>query len=453
MLSPPSGRTRGLAAFVVAFSTLLAVRIIVLIVIPDAARNIRAEVDFIVSNALTSVRLLHRLVLDNEEEHRLLETHVDTKDAGRMNELEKEIVAVEADYASAAREYEPLATGPGESAAWQRLQQDVTEVRQRIPVVLELSRRNSDPEALTALTAMDGLFAALERDGRALVELNAQEAARAQSRITTLQRRRDYRVRALDALGFAAMLGLVALTFGFFRRQAIEMRQRGALELRNRELDAFAGRVAHDLRGPLATLKLTSSLLVSRVPGERANAERLERSIARMDVLIGDLLALSRIESNARGGCCDPAVVAAELGEELRPRVDTEGGTLQVEVTPASVACRDGLLRQALWNLADNALNYRRPDQPPEVALRGRLSGRWYEVRVTDNGPGMSAEESRRAFEPFYRGAEAQERKPGTGLGLSIVKRVVEASGGDVSVVSESGRGTTFVLRLPLASS
>ena len=111
--------------------------------------------------------------------------------------------------------------------------------------------------------------------------------------------------------------------------------------------------------------------------------------------------------------------------------------------------CPEGLLTEALINLADNALKYRRPDEPPRVKMSGHTVGRRYELRVADNGIGMSLDERRQAFAPFYR-AHRDPSAPGSGLGLSIVKRIAEASGGDVAVDSALGVGTTFVMHLPL---
>jgi signal transduction histidine kinase len=87
-----------------------------------------------------------------------------------------------------------------------------------------------------------------------------------------------------------------------------------------------------------------------------------------------------------------------------------------------------------------------------EVEIRGRVVPHAYEFNISDNGSGMSATEVQHVFDAFYRGEQAQST-PGTGLGLSIVKRVVEASGGSISVHSVPGRGTTFKIILPLAIS
>jgi signal transduction histidine kinase len=220
------------------------------------------------------------------------------------------------------------------------------------------------------------------------------------------------------------------------------------LEQRNHDLDAFAGRVAHDLRNPLNTLNLASLKLASQVPAADESVHILQRSVSRMDALINDMLLLSRAGAEA-GDVCDPAKAANEIKEDLSIRLTREGGTMRINVVPAKVRGSEGLLRQALWNLVDNAVKYRRPDVEVRVEVAGHVRTGVYELSVSDNGIGIAPDESNKVFEPLYR-ASGSRRVSGTGLGLSIVKRVVEASGGTVSVSSKIGRGTTFVINLPL---
>jgi signal transduction histidine kinase len=84
------------------------------------------------------------------------------------------------------------------------------------------------------------------------------------------------------------------------------------------------------------------------------------------------------------------------------------------------------------------------------VEISGGAIDGGYDLRVSDNGLGMSPEDAGRVFEPFYRSTRTQDL-PGTGLGLSIVNRVVQASGGTLSVETELGRGSTFIVHLPRA--
>jgi signal transduction histidine kinase len=167
-----------------------------------------------------------------------------------------------------------------------------------------------------------------------------------------------------------------------------------------------------------------------------------------METLVHDLLTLARVESQARGQC-DPAAVVAEVEADFAPRIAAEKGAVRVSVNHAAVSCSEGLLRQALTNLLENAVKYHRAEAAPEVEIVGAAVDGSYDLTVSDNGVGMSAEETTHVSQPFYRSPRTQDR-PGTGLGLSIVNRVAEASGGKLSVVSSLGRGSTFIVRLPL---
>ena len=176
----------------------------------------------------------------------------------------------------------------------------------------------------------------------------------------------------------------------------------------------------------------------------------MQRAVTQMTNLVNDLLQLSRTGAPPQGSVAQIEPIAASLETDLAPLIREAGGALRVDVEPAAVSCSEGLLREVLWNLGENAVKYRRPVLPPSVELGGRTTRGRYRLRVTDNGRGMTAEESSRVFEPFYRGSDIHG-VPGTGLGLAIVRRVVDASGGSLSVESQLDHGTTFTVELPLA--
>src|SRR5262249_13213374 len=159
------------------------------------------------------------------------------------------------------------------------------------------------------------------------------------------------------------------------------------------------------------------------------------RGVRQMESIIADLLTLSRISAQAPDASCEAVNVAASAEEDLRPNVDAAGGMLEIDVAPATVSCSEGLLRQVLCNLGENAVKYHRTEVPLGIEIGGRVVAHDYEFIVSDNGKGMTPLEVHRAFEPFFRG-EAEQATPGTGLGLSIVKRVVEANHGSVACES-----------------
>jgi signal transduction histidine kinase len=410
----------------------------------------RSESEALVQNVLSSVQLVTRMSRDIDRTRLLVDAHIFEKGAPEMANAEAQIAATRADFDRASRQYDPIATLPGEASRWQELQLDVSGLAAPLEQTLAFSRANRDTEAREALETLEGRFSAIDGDAEALVSMNRAGAEATVARVDALERASASRMRMLGLFGIVLSLGVGALTTNLLgRRQARIDRYAATLEERNRDLDAFAGRVAHDLRGPLGTLTLAVSQVARRAPAETGMIALLRRAVARMDAIVGGLLALSRSENTA-DAVCDPAAAAAQVKEDLAPRAQEQRIALRIEVEPARVRCFEPLLLQVLFNLAENAMKYRRQDIPTAIEIEGRARGDAYELSVRDNGVGMSSEDARRAFEPFFRGKRVQDR-PGTGLGLSIVKRVIEGSGGTVAVESELGEGTTFHAKLPLA--
>ena len=416
------------------------------------AQKVHSEVRGMVENAMKSIELVHRMRADIYRQQRFVDAHVSATDAATMVKAEAQIAEIESDFAVASSAYQPLVSCPGEAAAWQRLKEDVAAIQKPLAGTLALSRENRDAEARAALGGVEGRLAAIGIDVDDLVRINDSEAQRSAARVRTLQ-------NTLIAifLGLQLVVVVLILGIGFWGARLVRQREDEihryavTLEMRNRDLDAFAGRVAHDLRGPLSTINTTASVLAKRLPAELTTGAVLQRGVARMETIIEDLLALSRIgESAARGGVGDPALVVGQVRDDLAPRLESDGVTWHAAVEPVKVRCAEGLLRQAVFNLADNAIKYRRPEVQTKIEVLGQTVGKEYELRVSDNGVGMSYDEARQAFDPFFRAQRVREQT-GTGLGLSIVKRVIEASGGAVTVESQLGQGTTFVIRLALA--
>ncbi len=414
----------------------------------NAAQSTVATIE---GNALASVRLIGRMCYDFQRERILIDRHIFEHELPQMAAIEQQIAAARDDWAAAAREYAPLVTYEGEAAAWARLNRDVVAAERQAAAALELSRGNRDREAAQVLIAAEPAFEAVSRDVQTLVDLN--QAAAAETRVHAARLEADV---LYVLLALAAGILLITLVVGRQLTRIISDnehrlgQQTVELQNKNRDLDAFAGRVSHDLRGPLNTINLAASLLAERAPDHAATTAILQRGVVQMTTLVDDLLKLSRAGGLGDGAVARPEAVAASVETDLRPRVSEAGGTLRVDVQPAAIRCSDGLLRQALWNLGENAVKYRRPDVPPVITVVGRTTSTGYELRVSDNGVGMSDEDTRRAFEPFFRGKQTQSIA-GTGLGLAIVRRIVEASGGTVSADSQPDHGTVITLRFLLA--
>jgi signal transduction histidine kinase len=416
------------------------------------ARQVDNKVDLVTSDALTSIELIGRMAVDLQREHILIDRHIVAQKPAEMAKIEKQVMQARDDYNRAAQDYTPLATFPGEADLWNRLRGEVAAATEQEMRALELSRANNDNGANQILIDAEPLFDVETRDLAQLATINRKAATRTQAEISSLQGEVNT-VRGLLALAIVAVtvvLG-VMVTRAIARTERILHQKRDELEARNRELDAFAGRVSHDLRGPLNTMELGASMLGEKVPGVASTVEIIRRAVTQMTTLVNELLVLSRAGAPPPGAVARTEQIAQTLESELGSLVQRAGGVLHVDLEPAAVSCSQGLLRDVLWNLGENAVKYHRPDAPPEVALVGRTERGRYCMQVTDNGRGMTAEESSRAFEPFFRSPRTQDL-PGTGLGLAIVRRVIEACGGSIALQSQLDRGSTFTLELPLAA-
>jgi signal transduction histidine kinase len=405
---------------------------------------LRRQTRELVGGMVNAVELVTRVSRDIDRERHLAEAHVVATAPADMLRLEAQIAAVRADLEVASRAYDQLGPADGERVLWWKLHADAKALEQPIDEALRVSRENQDTDARALLTALESRFDAVDADVSALIRKNRQNVEGTASHVESVQRSARLFFGGLAGLGVTLSLLVGAAATRLIRKRERQLERYSLLlEQRNRDLDAFAGRVAHDLRGPLSTISIAAHRLRESPPGAM-----LDRGVRRMNALIEDLLALSRIDSSAQAARCDPSQVAAQLREELQPQLAEADASLTVEVAPARIRCVEGLLHQALWNLLENAVKYRRDGVHAEIAVEGHLNGAGYELQVRDNGVGMSADEAARVFEPFFRASATRDR-PGTGLGLSIVKRVVETAGGSVRVASQPGAGTTFVLRLP----
>lgn len=219
----------------------------------------------------------------------------------------------------------------------------------------------------------------------------------------------------------------------------------------------FVANVSHELKTPVGALALLAEAVLSASDDPdavRRFAGRMQKESHRLTNLVQDLIDLSRVQGD------DPLAkaVPVELGEVVgaaRERVAEVAGARSIEIVAAGadgvrVLGDLGQLTTAVGNLVENAVNYS-PDHT-KVAVSVRVEGELAEVSVTDQGVGIPDQDLNRIFERFYRVDPARSRiTGGTGLGLAIVKHIAATHGGDVSVWSVEGAGSTFTLRLPLS--
>ncbi len=219
----------------------------------------------------------------------------------------------------------------------------------------------------------------------------------------------------------------------------------------------FVANVSHELRTPLtAVMGALETLSDPEQPAE-AHVRFLDiahRNAARLQAIVSDLLDLSSIEAEGDRMPLEPVRIDAILrtaASALAGAVESKGVRLEVQPPldpPLLVNANAQRLEQVFTNLLENAIKY--TPKGGRVSARVRKSGRDVCVDVEDTGIGIPAAHLPRVFERFYRVDRSRSREMGgTGLGLAIVKHVLRAHGGQVSVKSEEGRGTTFTVSLP----
>jgi two-component system, OmpR family, sensor kinase len=240
-------------------------------------------------------------------------------------------------------------------------------------------------------------------------------------------------------------LGVLARDFDYMaeRIEALVAHERSVLQ-----------DVSHELRSPLARLQLILELARQDNGAEAAaHLARADHEIGRLDLLIGELLALSRMEADLPGMTRE-AVDLAALAEECMATAELDAQVHQSRMRldapqPLEVSGNTQLLGRALDNLLNNAIKY---GGDGEIAVGLRRQGGRAELSVRDHGPGVPEEELGKLFRPFFRGANGT-RAEGHGLGLAIVERVVRAHGGTVAAANAAGGGLRVTLSLPLIDS
>jgi signal transduction histidine kinase len=212
-----------------------------------------------------------------------------------------------------------------------------------------------------------------------------------------------------------------------------------ALVQSNKSLLANA---SHELRSPLARMKMAVSMLDEVSPAQREQLKReIETNVAELDALVEEVLLASRLDASETLERRDPVDLLGLAAEEAA-RVDAE-----VDGPPLQVRGDERLLRRALRNLLENARRYGGDEVKVELARTSAGA----EARVCDRGPGVPDSLRERIFEPFYRLPGHAEQAGGVGLGLSLVRQIAQRHGGSVRCEARPGGGSVFVLAVPSA--
>jgi signal transduction histidine kinase len=226
------------------------------------------------------------------------------------------------------------------------------------------------------------------------------------------------------------------------------------LELVNAELQEFAFVAAHDLQEPLRKIQTFCDITVKRSAPvlDTASQDYLNRvvsSASRMRELLRDLLEFSRVAVNPEPlKKIDLVKVVREAADVFEETVKNTGALVEIENMPAIEADESQMLR-LFQNLIGNALKFHGNDSP-HIKVYGTLNKKSVcEIFVKDNGIGFNPKFAELIFKPFQR-LHGRNEYDGTGMGLAICRKIVERHGGNIRAESEPGKGSTFIIRLPV---
>jgi signal transduction histidine kinase len=289
-----------------------------------------------------------------------------------------------------------------------------------------------------------------------LIDFNAAKGGELGRIIGKLGRQSVVNAIVLDAICVLLTFVAGSLAWRLVRRTT------ALLERRADELEAFAGRVAHDVVGPLSAASLALDLLARGTASPERAARAIESGragIMRARLIADGLLAFARAGARPEPGDeADVAEVIAGAITEIASGQAEREREREIQIVsevdaPGTAACNPGVLASLVSNLLRNAVKYAGGVPSPRIVVRARpitdRRGRRVRIEVEDNGPGLPPDLGQQAFEPYVRGPNS--RQPGIGLGLATVKRIADAHGGCVGVRSVPGKGCTFSVELPAA--
>lgn len=383
-------------------------------------QHVSDETDEIIGNSQRSIVLLDAIRTNAQN---LSEPAISAADGRRRNEA----------IASEANEYDTLASYEGEAAEWGHLK----------GVVRELG-------VTTAPARSAQLADEVDRSVDRLIAINSEVGQRNAKAIHRAHRDaiRDDAVVGALVLALVSLISLVLIRVLGRQRQLMADRVL-ALDEKTRDLEAFAGRAAHDLRSPMNPIRGYADLMLEAGESEdvKMMARRIRTAVDRMARVVDDMLALSTA-GRPGAGTCASSELATSVIDDLGPEL--HGVELTTELAGGNVSCSGGMLGQILRNLISNAIKFRDRARPLQLRLTLRRLEPEVEIVLEDNGLGMDADTAAHAFEPLYRGRTDRE-VPGHGLGLAIVERATRALGGTCELTSVLDRGTRICVRLPAA--
>ena len=344
-----------------------------------------------------------------------------------------------------------LASGAGSKASRATV---VREVERRRELRDEISADTRDTALLVAAGLIAGLTGALLLFSGLISSMRRplEELVDAAGRLAGGDRRARVEVGGLSE---TATLGAA------FNEMADELeREASQRDQLDRLKDEFVLTASHELRSPLTSVQGFAELLMldrdSLTPKQAETVEIILDNCRHLVRLLNDLLDLARSDAGRLGITPQPTEVAPLLEDVVRTmRAQTEGAnqilTQEIEPGLPLIYAEADRIRQILVNLLTNAHEY--SPEGASIEVTARVAAAEVEISVTDNGPGIPEQQLEHIFERFVRGdAGLTQRVGGTGLGLAISKSLVELHGGTIAAESTPGIGSTFSIRLPVAT-
>jgi len=353
------------------------------------------------------------------------------------------------DLHAAIARYEALPQFPGESELATDAALAAGPVEASLKRALDAASSGNKVEARRILSLE--LHPAVQQLDDALATLVAFNTTQVHDSMTAIRGSRQSALKWAWTLGAAsvclAISSAIAALYSLRNHAKVTAERNRLLSERATELESFAGRIAHDLRGPLSAMLLRLGAAERKQLSAEDVSSMLGRIRARATQLVSlvdDLFEFAVAGTQPTGICnVDEAVSQAARGVDAQ--ITAAGATLTIDgETGAAVRCTPGVLASILSNLLGNAAKYIVDGAAAERLIRLRVACDKERVRfeVSDNGPGIPLEAQPRIFDPFVR--VGTSRQPGTGLGLATVKKLVTASGGHIGVRSTIGVGTCF---------
>jgi signal transduction histidine kinase len=441
-----------LRGLVVALAVLCAGTIAWVALLSRAAAGLTATDEIIANRSVPSIVAVQAIRADLQKQRAL----VDERLIGNREDLvvwTSRMDAVSRELEQHRKAYLALPRAPGEAAVRNALENSLARFESAVDRVRALpSGDNADASRVFQFDTIGGQ---LVSDSARATDFSADVAMASAADANRISQTLLPLTIALGIVCSAAIFVTILLTYrSVHQAEALAEKSRRALENKAEELDSFAGRVAHDLLSPLMTVGLGLDLAQRRAGAQedaRASVaiSRASTTLLRVRGFVSDLLEFARAGARPPPGAHTPVdEVVREVAGEFEPIAQDSGVELRVESEPShDVRCSPGVLTSLVSNLVQNAIKYVAESDVRRVVVRTRDLGGEVRVEVEDTGPGVPPSDQSQLFEPFVRGGAAS--RPGVGLGLATVRRLAEAHGGHVGVLSESGHGAIFWFSVP----